>query len=119
MPGTDDLSRSLVAFEEDSTLVAVIDMSLSSWGRSRSGCLVPGLRRRPEKKPRADEEGLLVYSCICPETQEVGTTKPIKRIEYLLFQKITRNLRALTLTQPSLYFAVGYVYLSLNLHPSS
>ena len=31
MPGTDDLSRSLDAFEEDSTLVSVIDMSLSSW----------------------------------------------------------------------------------------
>ena len=31
MPETDDLSRSLVALEEDSTLVAVIDMSLSSW----------------------------------------------------------------------------------------
>ena len=56
MPGIDDLSRSLVAFEEDSTLVAVIDMSLSSWVVLG---LVPGLRRRPEKKLGADEEGLL------------------------------------------------------------
>ena len=56
MPGSDDLSRSLVAFEEDSTLVAVIDMSLSSWVVLG---LVPGLRRRPEKKLGADEEGLL------------------------------------------------------------
>ena len=56
MPGPDDLSRSLVAFEEDSTLVAVIDMSLSSWVVLG---LVPGLRRRPEKKLGADEEGLL------------------------------------------------------------
>ena len=56
MPGTDDLSRSLVALEEDSTLVAVIDMSLSSWVVLG---LVPGLRRRPEKKLGADEEGLL------------------------------------------------------------
>ena len=31
MPATDVLSRSLAAFEGNSTLVAVIDMSLSSW----------------------------------------------------------------------------------------
>ena len=46
MPGTDDLSRSLVALEEDSTLVAVIDMTLSS--RVVLGG-VPGLRRRPDR----------------------------------------------------------------------
>ena len=44
MPETDDLSRSIVAFAEDSTLVAVIDMSLSSWVVLGG---VPGLRRRP------------------------------------------------------------------------
>ena len=41
MPETDDLSRSIVAFEEDSTLVAVIDMIRSSWVVLGG---VPGLR---------------------------------------------------------------------------
>jgi transposase len=31
MPHVDDLSRSLTAFDQDSTLVAVIEMSLKSW----------------------------------------------------------------------------------------
>ena len=56
MPVADHLSRSRVAFEEARTLVAVIDMSLSSWVVLG---LVPGLERRPEKKLGADEAGLL------------------------------------------------------------
>ena len=31
MTQADDLSRSLTAFDQDSTLVAVIEMSLKSW----------------------------------------------------------------------------------------
>ena len=45
-----------VSVEEASTLVAVIDMSLSSWVILG---LVPGLERRPEKKLGTDEAGLL------------------------------------------------------------
>ena len=56
MPVADYLSQSRIAFEEGSTLVAVIDMSLSSWVVLG---LVPGLERRPEKKLGADEAGLL------------------------------------------------------------
>ena len=56
MPVADNLSRSRIAFEEGNTLVAVIDMSLSSWVVLG---LVPGLERRPEKKLGADEAGLL------------------------------------------------------------
>ncbi len=56
MPVTDNLSLSTVSFEEASTLIAVIDMSLSSWVVLG---LVPGLQRRPEKKLGADEAGLL------------------------------------------------------------
>ena len=56
MPAADNLSQSPVAFEEHRTLVAVIDLSLSSWVVLG---LVPGLRRRPEKKLGADEAGLL------------------------------------------------------------
>jgi hypothetical protein len=48
-----DLSRSLVALAEDSTFIAAIELSRSSW---LIGALVPGLRRDPRKKlpPGAD-----------------------------------------------------------------
>jgi transposase len=52
----DDLSRSLVAFEQDSTLVAVVEMSQSSWVVAG---LVPGVARQPLKKQGADREALL------------------------------------------------------------
>ena len=42
-----DLSKSLVVLDQDSTLVAVIDMGLSSW---LVAGLVPGLTRQPQKR---------------------------------------------------------------------
>lgn len=51
-----DQSRSLVALDQDSTLIAVIEMSQSVW---LVGGLVPGLGREPEKKLPPDPEGLL------------------------------------------------------------
>jgi hypothetical protein len=33
MTQVDDLSRSLIAFEQNSTMVVVLEMSQSSWGR--------------------------------------------------------------------------------------
>jgi transposase len=51
-----DLSRSLVAFEQNSTLVAVVELSLKSW---LVAGLVPGLGRQPLKKQTADEDLLL------------------------------------------------------------
>jgi transposase len=51
-----DLSRSLVAFDQDSTLVAVIELGQSSW----LVCgLVPGVTREPLKKQAPDPEALL------------------------------------------------------------
>ncbi len=52
----DDLSRSLVAFEPDATLVAVIEMSLSTW---LVAGVVPGVDRHPLKKLDPDPEALL------------------------------------------------------------
>jgi transposase len=52
----DDQSRSLVALDQDSTLIAVIEMGQSSW---LVGGLVPGLSREPEKKLAPVAEGLL------------------------------------------------------------
>lgn len=51
-----DLSRSLVAFEQHSTLVAVVELSLKTWLVSG---LVPGLNRQPLKKRDADPDALL------------------------------------------------------------
>jgi transposase len=51
-----DLSRSLVAFEQDSTLVAVVELSLKSW---LVAGLVPGLERQPLKRLGADQEALV------------------------------------------------------------
>ncbi len=56
MPKFDDLSRSLAAFEQDSTLVAVIEMGSASW---LVGGLVPGLSREPQKKLSPEAPTLL------------------------------------------------------------
>jgi transposase len=55
MPKLDDLSRSLTAFDQDSTLVAVIEMGSTGW---LVGALVPGVARAPLKKLGVDAEGL-------------------------------------------------------------
>jgi transposase len=51
-----DLSRSLVAFDQDSTLVAVVELSLKRW---LIAGLVPGVAREPLKKQDADPDALL------------------------------------------------------------
>ncbi|HVC51360.1 MAG TPA: hypothetical protein VND87_05000 [Stellaceae bacterium] len=56
MPQSNDLSRSLAALEQDSTLIAVIEMSQSSW---LVGAIVPGLSRQPLKKLGVEERELL------------------------------------------------------------
>jgi len=56
MPQSNDLSRSLAAFDQDRTLIAVIEMSQSNW---LVAGLVPGLERRPLKKLSPDQDALL------------------------------------------------------------
>ena len=51
-----DPSRSLTALEQDSTVIAVIEMSQSSW---LVAAVIPGVERQPLKKLDADEEALL------------------------------------------------------------
>src|SRR6202163_2869872 len=51
-----DASRSLTAFEQDSTLVAVIEMSQSNW---LVAAVVPGVERQPLKKLDAEADALL------------------------------------------------------------
>jgi transposase len=51
-----DASRSLTAFEQDSTLVAVIEMSQSKW---LVAAAIPGVARQPLKKLDANADALL------------------------------------------------------------
>ena len=51
-----DLSRSLVVLEQNSTVIAVVEMSASSW---LVGGLVPGIQRQPMKKLAPDPEAVL------------------------------------------------------------
>ena len=56
MARQDDLSRSLVTLQQDSTLIAVVELSQSSW---LVAGIVPGLGRQPLKKLEPDQEALL------------------------------------------------------------
>jgi transposase len=56
MQKLNDLSRSLTALQPDGTLIAVIEMSLSSW---LVAGIVPGVERQPVKKLAVDECALL------------------------------------------------------------
>ncbi len=56
MSKPNDLSRSLIAFEQNNTLIAAIEMSLSSW---LVAGIVPGIERHPLKKLDTDENALL------------------------------------------------------------
>src|SRR6266849_2642656 len=56
MQKLNDLSRSLTPLKPDGTLIAVIEMSLSSW---LVAGIVPGIERQPLKKLDVDENTLL------------------------------------------------------------
>ena len=51
-----DASRSLTALEQDSTIIAVIEMSQSKW---LVAPIVPGIKRQPLKKIDADEKAVV------------------------------------------------------------
>jgi transposase len=51
MAQVDDLSRSLIPFEQDGTMVAVLEMSQASW---LAAAVVPSVERRPLKKVEPD-----------------------------------------------------------------
>src|ERR1700750_2026470 len=56
MQNPNDLSQSRIVLKQDSTLIAVIEMSLSSW---LVAGIVPGVERQPLKKLAIDERALL------------------------------------------------------------
>ena len=71
-----DANRSLTALDQDSTIIAVIEMSQSSW---LVAALVPGVKRQPLKKLDVDKDVLLkVLHRWRDEAGRAG--HPIKRI---------------------------------------
>jgi len=56
MPQPNDLSRSLVALDQNSTIIAVVELSQSSW---LVGGVLPGIERQPCKKLEPSAERLL------------------------------------------------------------
>src|SRR5262252_10800821 len=65
-----DASRSLTALEQDSTIIAVIEMSQAKW---LVAALVPGFERQPLKKFDAAEETLLKAA----KPARLGTTSSV------------------------------------------
>ena len=57
MPQLNDLSRSLVALDQDSTIIAVVELSQSSW---LVAGVLPGIERQPQKKLEPSAERLFV-----------------------------------------------------------
>jgi len=72
MPQPNDLSRSLTALDENSTLIAVIEMSQSSW---LVAGVLPGVERQPLKKLVPDVAALLrLLERWCDEVAKAGRT---------------------------------------------
>src|SRR6516165_3781704 len=72
----DGLSHSLTAFDQDSTLVVVIELAVSNW---TVGGLVPGVLRQPTKKMAADKFALAQQLENWREQGEAAG-HPIKRV---------------------------------------
>jgi transposase len=72
----DDLSKSLIALEQHTTLIAAIELSLASW---LVGGIVPGIDRDPLKKLAPDQEALLRLLHRWRD-EAMKTGHPIKRI---------------------------------------
>jgi hypothetical protein len=66
-----DASRSLTALEQDSTIIAVIEMSQTKW---LVAALVPGVERQPLKKFDAQEKMLLKLFARCSRTSILGVS---------------------------------------------
>ena len=56
MPQPNDLSRSLIALDQNSTMIAVVELSQSSW---LVAGMLPGIERQPRKKLEPNPERLL------------------------------------------------------------
>src|ERR1700680_1695667 len=76
MQNPNDLNQSRIVLKQDSTLIAVIEMSQSSW---LIAGIVPGVERQPLKKLAVDESALLnLLSRWRMEAEKVG--RKIERV---------------------------------------
>ena len=70
MPKYRTFSRSLAAFDQNSTLVAVIEMGSEGW---LVGTLVPGLKKDPRERLSPDKQSLLaLLHRWCAEAAKAG-----------------------------------------------
>src|SRR5271168_745766 len=76
MPQPNDLSRSLVALDQDSTIIAVVEMSQSSW---LVAGMLPGIERQPRKKLEPSPERLLAL-LHCWRDEAIRAGRKITRI---------------------------------------
>ena len=78
MPQLNDLSRSLVALDQDSTIIAVVELSQSSW---LVAGVLPGIERQPQKKLEPSAERLLglLHRSRRPMAGKGQRTKPLSR----------------------------------------
>src|SRR6266436_6765373 len=71
-----DASRSLTAFEQDSTLVAVIEMSQSKW---LVAAVIPGVARQPLKQLDADAGALLkLLQRLARDSRDHSRNEPLR-----------------------------------------
>ena len=78
MPQPNDLSRSLVTLDHNSTIIAVIELSQSSW---LVGGVLPGIERQPCKKLEPSPERLLAVLHRWRD-EAVRAGRPITRLRW-------------------------------------
>ena len=72
MSQPNDLSRSLVTLDQNSTVIAVVELSQSSW---LVAGVLPGIERQPRKKLEPNPERLLPC-CIAGKMRRSGPATP-------------------------------------------
>jgi transposase len=78
MTQVDDLSRSLAAFDQNTTLVVVVEMSAASWV---AAAMLPGVDRQPVKKLDPDPDALWrlvcqsAHNCVPIDSGRPGSTR--------------------------------------------
>src|ERR1700674_5574966 len=100
-----DLSRALVAFDQDSTIVAVVELSLKTWLVSG---LVPGVMRQPLKRQPADPERLLALLHRWRD-EAVKAGRAISRIAVAFGRRDTRKTMIVALARKLLIALWRYV----------